>query len=184
MNWRSLTGLLILVALAVATWWLLRDEQDSQPVASAQTETTPDYYFNDATITRLGDNGKTRLTLHATRIEHYPQPEYLSLENIRLLHVADDGTRWRVTAQHGTMPEEGKVITLRGEVHIERLQVKPRLTVDTPLLTLNTKTDMAMTDKSVIIHQGVNQLSGTGLTLWLNDSRIEMHSDVRGSYVQ
>lgn len=184
MNWRSLTGLLLLLALAAVTWWLLSGENDIQPHDAEQTAKTPDYYFNDATITRLGKDGEPRLMLHAERIEHYPQPEHLTFKTITLHHTADDGTRWQVTAQHGAMPEGGKIITLRGDVHIERLQVKPRLTVDTDELTLNTKTNKAMTDKSVIIRQGVNQISGTGLTLWLNDSRIEIHSDVRGSYVQ
>lgn len=182
MSWRGAAALLVLLALALASWYLLRGQEQPALPSRPSPADRPDYHFRDAEITRHDAQGEPAVRLRAERIEHYPQAGELALSGLRIHYTAADGTRWLITARRGRMPDEGTEIELRGAVHIERLDILPRLTADTDSLLLDTATDLARTEDPVDVHEGASFIQGRGMTLWLGDKRLEMHSEVRGRY--
>lgn len=184
MSARALTGLAGLVLLAAASWLLLREERRPAPAPAETAAERADYYFREAVLSRYTGEGAPVLELQAARIEHFPKSAYLALDGIRMRHRAADGTLWAIQAESGRMPDAGDIITLRGAVHIERLEQEPRLTVDTPVLELNLATDIARSEAVVTVREGPSRVHGTGMTLWLDEQRLVMESKVRGEYVR
>lgn len=183
MNWRGALALTMLVVLAAITWWLLQTEtappREPAPTAPEQ----PDYYFRDALITRLDkETGKPELQLGAADIRHLPQAAVSELATVRLEYYARDGAYWIITALRGELPDAGDVIILQGDVRIIRPDEEPPLEAVTEFLEVNTETHFATTDETVTIRQGASRISGTGLSAWLDEKRLQMHTQVRGHY--
>ncbi|HEY1991137.1 MAG TPA: LPS export ABC transporter periplasmic protein LptC, partial [Gammaproteobacteria bacterium] len=91
MNLKWLGIVLALGAIAIATFWLLR-QTELQGLQLTQAKThVPDYYFLDATVTSLGDDGKPQSELVSPRIIHHPDDDSVETFQPRMRYFIKDG---------------------------------------------------------------------------------------------
>lgn len=182
MTRRGLLALLGLVLLAGASIWLARRTPEPASAPAPPTIEQPDYYFRDATLHRYEGTGPAGMVLHAADIRHFPDSGYSALTTINLTYHARDGARWLIRAAHGTLPDQGEVLALRGDVRITRPDSTPPVQITAEQLDINMNTRIARSDSPVTMQQGAMRVQGTGLTVWLKTRRLEMRQAVRGYY--
>lgn len=182
MTRRGLFALLGLVLLAGASIWLARRMPEPASAPATPAAEQPDYYFRDATLRRYAGAGPAGTVLHAADIQHFPDSGYSALTTINLTYHAQDGTRWLIRAARGTLPDQGEVLDLQGDVIITGPDNTPPAQITAEQLTINLETRIARSDSPVTMQQGALRVQGTGLIVWLKTRRLEMRQSVRGHY--
>ncbi|MDE2233991.1 MAG: LPS export ABC transporter periplasmic protein LptC [Gammaproteobacteria bacterium] len=186
MNLRIWLLVIILALSAAGTWWLLRHVtppviQKSPPVSHA-----PDYYFTDATVTMLNEEGKPKAIMTALRILHHPDNDSVEVFTPRVEYFVAGEQPWHLQADHALMPAGGKLVELNGHVvirHAGNRDGQP-LVIHTDQMNLYLNTYIATSAAPVEITQGTSRMSGVGMHANLKENRLQLETEARGYYVQ
>lgn len=182
MTRRGLFALLGLLLLAGASIWLAQRTPAPADTPAPPASEQPDYYFRDATLHRYDGAGPATMELRASDIRHFPDSGYSALTTINLTYYVEDGTRWLIRAAHGTLPDQGEVLQLEGDVRITRPDSTPPVQITAAQLAINMETRIANSDGPVTMQQGALRVAGTGLTAWLKTRQLQILDAVRGHY--
>ncbi|MGH8397722.1 MAG: LPS export ABC transporter periplasmic protein LptC [Gammaproteobacteria bacterium] len=185
MNARIWLLTLILALAAGGTWWLLRQVTPPTPQKPAPVSHAPDYYFTDATVTTLNQQGKPEAIMTAPRMLHHPDDDSVEVFTPRIEYFMASGPPWHVQADHGLLPSGGKLVELDGHVQMQRLGVNggPPIIINTNKINVDLNTNIATTSDPVEILQGNSRMTGIGMQAYMKDNRLLLESDVRGYYV-
>jgi lipopolysaccharide export system protein LptC len=177
--------ILVLALVAGGTWWLLRHV--SPPVIQKPAAAThaPDYYFTDATVTTLNDQGKPEAVMTAPRILHHPDDDSVEVFSPRVEYFVVGGEPWHLQADHALLPSGGKLVELDGHVEMRRAGVNgaPPLIIHTDKMNVDLDTNIATTADSVEILQGKSRTTAVGMQAYMKDNRLLLEADVQGYYV-
>ncbi|HEX6929076.1 MAG TPA: LPS export ABC transporter periplasmic protein LptC [Gammaproteobacteria bacterium] len=170
----------LLAAAGFGTWWWLGEQRALAPVATMDRH--PDSYFRDLDIVRHDVDGNPEMRVTAEYAEHYEDETWVRL---RELEARGLGMKpgWQLTANHGRLSDDGVRLHVSGDVVLTRSnpgEVPMRLHTDE--LSVNTETEIAVTEAPVRITQGDNILSGRGLWVSLADDHLRIESDVEARY--
>ena len=105
MNAKTLLTFLVLSAAVAGSWYLARQVPKEDALAEKGDEPTRGFYLSEAVIYGTGEDGKTRYTLRAERIEQRIKEGGFALQRINLTLDDPDGTPWQVMALEGSIPE-------------------------------------------------------------------------------
>jgi LPS export ABC transporter protein LptC len=64
----------------------------------------PDYYFTDATVTTLGEDGQPASELKSPRIIHHPDDDSTESFDPRMRYFTKHGMPWYVQSDHAVSP--------------------------------------------------------------------------------
>lgn len=186
MNPRLLLGILVLLLVAAGTWWLLRQVSPPSAPKPAPATHVPDYYFTDATVTTLNAQGKPEAVMTAPRMEHHPDDDSVEIFAPRIEYFIAGGPPWHVQADHGLLPSGGKLVELTGHVEMQRQSNNggPPLIINTDKINVDLNTNIATTTDPVEILQGDSRMTAVGMQAYLQDDRLLLETNVRGSYVR
>ena len=185
MNLKWLGIMLVLAALAVTTFWLLR-ETELQGMQAEQPKThVPDYYFLDATVTSLNLQGQPQSELVSPRIIHHPDDDSVEAFQPKMRYFIKDGLPWYARADHGLQPSGGNLVYLDGHVEMTHPDQNggPPLVIDTEHLKVDLTTNIASTDDPVTMVKGTSRTDGIGMDGYMQDNRMVLRTDVKGLYV-
>ena len=185
MTWKLFGAVLFLVAVAIATAWLLREtELQSLQVEQPKTH-VPDYYFTDATVTSLDQTGRPASELVSPRIIHHPDDDSVEAFQPKMRYFTKSGPPWYAVADHGMEPSGGNLVYLDGHVVMTHPDQGngPPLVVNTDHLKVDLTTNIASTDDPVAIHKGTSQSHGIGMDGYMQDNRLVLRTKVTGLYV-
>ncbi|MBA4174940.1 MAG: LPS export ABC transporter periplasmic protein LptC [Leptothrix sp. (in: Bacteria)] len=90
--------LLLMLMLALATWWLVKNSP--RPLTAAEerpVSNEPDYTMSSFALERFDAAGRMRLRIEGARMRHFPAPDRIEIDDARIHAVAEDG---RVTDAH------------------------------------------------------------------------------------
>lgn len=171
------------VAAAVALGLLLTREPAPPPREDAATERA-DYFFEGFTTTTYREDGQLRGVLHGDRAYHYPDRGELEVETPMMEVISDRGDLWLSSAPFGLAREAEGTLLLTEEVVIQRpaTAARPRLTVETRDLLMDTREGVATSDAPSRAYDPGGIVSSRGLTIHFHDDRIELHDNARGRY--
>ncbi len=177
---------LLLVAVAALSWWLQRSPgPELQQQASDQTQREPDYYMERFELTSLNQDGKPAYKLYADNMLHYSIDDSATLEKPHLVLFRNDEEFWDIRAESGLVSNGGESVLLEGEVII--LRVNPThaqaLQVMTSDLTVRPRDKSAETSAKVTIKDDRGVTTAIGMRADLNQRRVMLLSNVRGTYV-
>jgi len=184
-NLRILLMILVLALAAAGTWWLLQHVKP--PVIQKPVPAThePDYYFTDATVTTLDDQGKPEAVMTAPRILHHPDDDSVEVFAPRVKYFIANGQPWHIQADHALLPSGGKLVELDG--HVEMTHAGNNgglpLIIHTDKMNVDMNTNVATTPDPVEILQGMGRMTGVGMQVYLKDNQVQLESNVRGYYV-
>lgn len=185
MTWKLFGVMLLLVAVAVATVWLLRETELQSLQAEKPKTHVPDYYFTDATVTSLDKTGRPASELVSPRIIHHPDDDSVEAFQPKMRYFIKDGLPWYAVADHGMEPSGGNLVYLEGHVvmtHPDQADGPP-LVVNTDHLKVDLTTNIASTDDPVAIHKGTTETHGIGMDGYMQDNRLVLRTKVTGLYV-
>ncbi len=181
---RSLAFGLGAVAFFAVNWWLLRS-----PDAPADTEAAPavqqfGWYLRGATLVATDDAGAQRYRLSARVIEQNPADDSAALTDVRLRYEAGADPAWQLTARDGWIAPDGRTIRLEGNVVMtdEPDAGATPTVVRTERVDLDVDRDLASSAETVRVENGRNFLSALGMVADLSNDRVQLQSEVSGTF--
>ena len=94
----SYLPLLLMLLLALATWWLVKNSP-KPPGAGADVaaRVDPDYTMSGFALERFDAQGQLKLRLEGAQMRHFPATDRIEIESVKVRAIAPDG---RVTLAH------------------------------------------------------------------------------------
>lgn len=176
--------LVVVLALAGLSVWMLSVVNAPQPGAPPGPGHIPDYYLDQFTATAMGDNGKPLYRLTAAHLDHYPDDDLKELTRLHLDWYRPGLPDWSLDAEEGRILDHNRLILLLGRVVMVRAHAKdsPAIRLVTRDLTIRPGQKYAETGAAVTISSGLNRIQATGMRVYFDAGRVELLADVRGHY--
>jgi len=177
---------LFVVAILATVLLAWQDEsQDAPNFGGNLRQDEPDSFIVNGKQTLFDEQGNVSSIIKSEKTQHYPDKNMALLTEPNLLIYRDDGTQWRITADSGEYDLNEESIELEKNVVIirdEQLATHWKLTTES--LTILNKSRYITTKQAVTISNSVSVMNAVGMKAWLDNKKIELTSNVRGSYVQ
>jgi lipopolysaccharide export system protein LptC len=111
--------LLLMAALALGTWWLVRNTPPAivpaQPVAPRHE---PDYTMQGFTLQRFGADGRLRVQVQGTQMRHYPDTDTLEIDGVTIRALSPDGSVTRASARRAVSNGDASEVQLVGAAQV------------------------------------------------------------------
>ena len=117
-TWGAILPLVIMLLLAMLTFWLDRTIDLTAPhVAGAPTH-DPDYIVDKFNLKRLSAIGEPRYLLTAERMIHFPDDDSSQLTQPRLVQAQPGKSETRISAVRGLVSADGREVKLYEQVEL------------------------------------------------------------------
>ena len=178
--------LLLLAALAALTFWLDRVVQPQPVTRDGPLRHDPDYYVDGLTAISLDASGRTKHTLIAQKMTHYPDDDTTLLVAPKYVTNITAGSTVTVTARDALLSADGENIYFKNEVRVVRAPAagKSELVLETNYLHLIPDENIATTDQPVRITDGNAVVTASGLELNSETRILNLRGRVKGVYTQ
>ncbi|WPO99217.1 LPS export ABC transporter periplasmic protein LptC [Pseudomonas sp. HR96] len=181
---RNLVLLAVLAALfaAVGYWNISPERFQARPVAVIDPKAV-DYYAINAHAKQFLPDGGIQYDMTADKVEHLQASQVSLLTNPDMNLYRGTVYPWHVTSERGEVNPDGTQVELIDSVRIARTDQKSRATVITSSrMTVFPQKQYAQTEQDVRIDGAGGVSTGKGMKAYLNDSKINLLSNVRGLY--
>ncbi|MBO9718475.1 MAG: LPS export ABC transporter periplasmic protein LptC [Pseudoxanthomonas sp.] len=180
MSWRTVLGLVLLVAAVVTGWsaWNMR-EREAPETSSGQRS---DYVLRDFELVTLDRTGVESVRLKAPELQRSRQDESLAITRPLFLIPGQDGG-WQLTADEGWVAADGNLVRLKGNVAGDSAEGHPLpTTFRTSTLELLPDQHLARTDDQVTLTQPGIMQTGVGFRANLQARQYQFLSQVKTRY--
>ena len=158
--WDSVSIYLPLVmmgALALGTYWLVRNTPVfSPPETAKEVRHATDYFMRNFTVKNFDDAGLLKSQVMGVEARHYPDSDTLEIDQGRIRSVDNEGRLTTSTANRVLSNGDGSELQLIGNARVVRESMKDAAGQDAPRM----------------------QFSGEFLHIFLNDERVKSHKPV------
>lgn len=170
-----------LLALAVATFIVSRQFEDTETSATRSRVDTPDFFMEQFVTTIMGVDGKPVRTLKAKELVHFPETNTKELKEPYLVMYQTGAPSWHVRSERGWISATGDVLLLLGAVHAWRTSKDGLRIIDihTRDLRILPETDYGETDRPVTIATRDQRTVAMGMRAFLKESRLELIAQVK-----
>lgn len=169
LRWRDVLSsylpLLLMGALALATWWLVKNT----PGAPAVRETAvdgggPDYSMRSFVLQRYAPDGRETARLEGRELRHYPGDGRIEVDALHLQAFLPDGRVITATANRAVANEAATELQLQGGAEVQGSDSGGRpVQITSEFLQAFLETEVVQTHRPVTVRQGANLLSAGGL---------------------
>lgn len=176
--------LLLMLSLAALTFWLDQTVRVEEVQHPAQRRHDPDYIVDNLLHTRFDAQGKVESTLAAAKMVHYPDDDSTELLSPRVVQTKPNEPRVTVTADRGTVSQDGEEIFLYDNVLLVR-EGGPDLAesrMRTSFLHVVRARSVVRTDREVVITEKDRMLSGRGMEYHNDTRQFFLRERVRGRF--
>ena len=175
---------ILLLLLAILTWWLDAKVRSPQNLAGATTSDAPDFYIEGFNAVRMNPDGTRRYELTGKRLVHYADENSSLLSSPTLLYHDYERAPLTVSADTAELESGGENVYFRGNVRLDRppFDFNPRLGVATSYLHVVPDQEIAKTDQAVTMVDGNSTVRSVGLEFDNNIRRIKLLSRVQAHY--
>jgi lipopolysaccharide export system protein LptC len=177
--------LAVLVLLAAITFWIDRTVQAPVHKANGSTRHDPDYVVNNFVTTKTDINGNIQYVLAAAEMKHYPDDDSTHLTRPRLTQYTDTKPYTQIESQEGLVSSNGEIVQFIGNVKVVRQPTgeRPEMTMRTQYLKVTPDTEIATTDRPVVITEGPKSVvHAVGMIYDKKKRTIQLLNKVRAHY--
>ena len=115
----SYLPLLLMLLLALATWWLVKNSpQPKQVAATAPVSTEPDYTMTQFALERFDAAGRLKVRIEGARLRHYPATDRVEIDDAQIRAYAPDGRVTLATARRALGSGDGSEVQLLGGAEV------------------------------------------------------------------
>lgn len=184
-RWRYLIMLLVVLAIALFTRWLLQTVETRGPLVPAELQHIPDYFVSDFNATVFDPAGKPYYKLKANRVEHFPDDDTVHMQYPEIQFLKDSTLPWQASAQTGIVYLNRDVLALQGNVVLanqpanenELMQLQTQeIQIDLTRRTADSKVMVDILAKN-------STISATGMHLNLTKGTLVLDANAKGIYV-
>jgi lipopolysaccharide export system protein LptC len=181
MSWRSVVGLVLLVAAVLSGWSAWKHRQ--VPARAGVGADRSDYVMNDFELTALDEDGKESVTLRAPEMHRSPADQSFSITTPLFLMPDAEGKYWQMRSKTGWLSAKGEELRLTGDVRGTSPDDAVQPTVfETQRLNVFPSDHLAITDDNVRITQPGSILTGRGFETNLETKQYTIKSQVKSRY--
>ncbi len=174
------------IALLIAGWLALTSEQNgpAAPPRSSRADANPGYTASNADLIETGPDGRPMYTLHAAEIRQPPAAQFAVLDNVTVQFHDQTGQLWNGRADRGLVWSGASQVDLSGAVRLWGVltSTQQSVQISSERLDVDTRTEIVTTKDPVALEWGRQRLSAHGLVAHLREQRVELESDVHGTY--
>ncbi|MDH5301159.1 MAG: LPS export ABC transporter periplasmic protein LptC [Gammaproteobacteria bacterium] len=173
----------LLLAVVVILWLTETEQQLRNADTSALLNEEADYYMENFRLSETDEQGKLTKQLSGSRLAHFAD-RHTELQSPDITILQDDQPLWRLTAEQGSLLK-GQ-LTLNHNVRIEQLadHAARYLQVETDQLNVDMNTRTSYAPGLVQIYYASATIQAHGMHLLFDSRQMQLHSKVRGTYVQ
>lgn len=155
--------LLLMLLLALGTWWLVRNAPQPQPaVVERPVSHEPDYFMRDFAVKNFDDTGRLQSDIRGQLARHYADSDQLEIDQARMRSVSPEGRVTTASANRALTNADGSEVQLFGNAIVTREPLVRKGQATLPRL----------------------EFRGEFLHAWVNDERVRSNQPVtlkRGS---
>ncbi len=160
--------LLAMAALALGTYWLVRNTPTfTSPQVSTQVKHEVDYFMHKFTIKTFDDSGKLKSEISGTEARHFQDTDIIEIDQARILSITPDGLVTTATAIRAYTNGDGSEVQLTGNARVIREASKdasgresPRLEFRGEFLHAFLNEERVTSHKPVLLIRGNDQFTG------------------------
>ncbi len=115
----SYLPLLLMLLLALATWWLVKNSPKppgTGPATAVRAE--PDYTMSGFALERFDAQGRLKLRLEGAQMRHFPATDRIEIEAVRVRAIAPDGRVTLAHAQRALSNGDGSEVQFLGAAEV------------------------------------------------------------------
>jgi len=163
--------IILTAALALGTYWLVRNAPKLlEPAAKEAPTHEPDYFMRGFVIKNFLPNGELRTELSGKEGRHYPDNDTMEVDQVRLRSISPEGLTTRASAIRGLSNGDATEVQLFGDAVVVREaatsadgKVLPRLEFRGEFLHAFTDTERVLSHKPVTLTRGSDKFTGDSL---------------------
>jgi lipopolysaccharide export system protein LptC len=173
--------LLLMLLLALATWWLVKNSPaPPAPAAAAALRTEPDYSMSGFALERFDASGRLKLRIEGARMHHYPATDRIEIETVSVRAIAPDGRLTLATARKAIAPGDGSRIELSGGAEVTSQAADGEtLVMRSEALAVEIGAERVLSNQPVLVRWGSNELRGAALNYDHRARRLEVGGPLR-----
>jgi len=176
--------LVLMLALAGLTFWLERTVREEDGAHPSLRRHDPDYVVDNLAHTRFNMQGVVESTLAAAKMLHYPDDDSTDLVAPRMVQTKPNEPRVTLTADRGTLSQDGEEVFLYGNVLVVRA-AGPEGTetrMRTSFMHVVQAHSVIRTDRDVVITEENRLLSGRGMEYHNDTKELFLRERVRSRF--
>ena len=177
--------LLVMAALALGTWWLVKNTPVAEGAATeAAPRHEPDYTMRAFTVQRFAADGTMRTQIDGDVAMHYPDTDTLEIENPRIRAIAPNGRVTLASAQRALANGDGSEVQLLVGARVIREATPDEQAIDfrSDFLHLFVNTERVRTHLPVRVTQGATELQAAGMEYDNLARVVELRGRMRGVF--
>jgi len=175
----------LLVALAAGTFYMaeIADRYRGEPIGRVAGD-LPDSFAEGVLLNRTRDNGEPLFRLAAQRIDYFRGDDSTLLQRPVLTSLDASQPVVTLTARTGRSSSGGGEILLLGDVRLlrEASEREPALAITTDVAVLLPDSEIARSDRPVLVERGDDRLTGTGMEFNNSDRTLRVDAQVRALF--
>ena len=175
--------LLLMLALALLTFWLERTVREEQVHPSLRRH-DPDYLVEKFVVTKFNAAGVLESTLSAAKMVHYPDDDSTELVAPRVVQAKPNEPRVTLSADRGAISHNGEELFLFGNALLVREAGGGRseARIQSNFLHVIGARSLVRTDREVTVSEPGRALSGRGMEYHNETFQLFLREQVRGRY--
>jgi lipopolysaccharide export system protein LptC len=173
--------LLLMVVLALATWWLVKQVPPAPTAAAVPLPSgVPDYTMRGFTLERYAKDGRRVLSLEGRQMRHFPENDRIDIEEVRLQAELPSGGTTAATARQAVANNKASEVRLLGGAVVQgKTRDGQDVQVDSEFLLYRSADATLSTDRPVRVRIGDSRTLAAGLNWNLDSRALELKPPVR-----
>ncbi|MGM8850286.1 LPS export ABC transporter periplasmic protein LptC [Salinicola sp. MH3R3-1] len=180
--WRRLGLLVLLLALGGGLTYLDQRGDNDSGETLGNTAGEPDYYLEDASMTRYDEQGRAYQRLETPRLVHTPADDIIRTQTPHGYLTDDQQRQWQVTSDTGIMNRSGEQLTLEGNARL--VQPEQAWSLETRTLHYDSRKAHVWSDTSAVLRQHDQSMRGDRFDAWIDEDRMRLTDNVQGRLPQ
>ena len=183
MSIRSIIGTVVLLLLAVGSWYFARSLQSGDTERSEVNRVQNGFYVRAARILGTNPDGELIYEIEAEYARQQENSE-VKFENVIVNYTTDADVPWTLTADTAIIADDRDYVVLSGHVvAVSDEGFSGQVTeIRTPYLELMPDSFRAETEDDVQIRIGARSLTATGMLALLQSNQLKLKSNVQGRF--
>lgn len=185
-----LPWLVVILLVAVFVTMKYTSTQDAATTQQEAVKVFPHTFITDVEVRHYDQEGQLHYQMNTPLIRSFQPQAKASAEDYSLFQtpvfvLVNDPKKpgWFVTSQEGRLDSNNEWFTLSKEVVARQTSEKHgETTITTSDLRLNTREQFAETGKAVTMRAAKSQITGIGMHADMKRDRIQLLSNVKGTY--
>lgn len=175
--------------LALGTYWLVRSTPPvSGPTAQKVARHEPDYFMENFSVRTFDAAGRVRTEVQGAKARHYPDTQWLEIDNIRVRSIDEQGRLTTAKALRGLTNEDSSEVQLMGQAVVVREadvsksgNTAPRMEYRGEFLHAFMNTERVRSHKPVEFLRGQDRFSADSLDFDNVEQILQLNGRVRAT---